>query len=95
MAEEREHRPGTEGEVKHDRRRAGRSNYSNPALIRMLRGTFETEGTLESEEADRQAARPQDPERDDLAPVRGIALAVVVGTMFWALIGLAAGLILR
>jgi hypothetical protein len=93
MAEEHERKPGSDADVKHDRRRAGRANYTNPTLIRMLRGTFDTEATLESDEAGQSSERPQAPPRDDLAPSR--ALAVGAGTVFWAVVGLVIWLLVR
>lgn len=90
-------------DVKIDRRRPGRKEYSNPALIRMMRGTYDA--TLHevqwieddrAESADAEAtSEGRSPDRDDLRPARGIAFAVGVGAALWVMIGSAIWVVLQ
>jgi hypothetical protein len=57
-----------------ERRRPGRVDYSNPALIELLRDPSDTEA----------------PEhRDDLSPAKGIFIAIAMAIPLWGIIGLA------
>jgi hypothetical protein len=65
--------------VSSDRRRPGRADYSNPALIDLLRGTPSAI----------KPAEPQAERRDDLAPAKGILMGLLMVVPFWAMVGFA------
>lgn len=93
MTEEREGQARTDGDVKHDRRRPGRVDYSHPSLIRMLRGSFDTDQPS-PEDGDLDASSPDAASEelrvtdstDDLGPSRGIAFGIALVAPIWALI---------
>lgn len=70
----------------HDRRRPGRIHIANPHLIALLRST----GPRAAQAAARIVPEPAGPDleipfhiRDDLDPVRGLALSAVLGLVLW------------
>lgn len=90
-------------DVKTDRRRPGRVEYSNPALIRIMRGTYDAALHEIQRIEDDQAGKPdaedategRAPGRDDLRPARGIAFAAGLGAASWVVIGGAVWVLLR
>ena len=58
-----------------DRRRPGRGDYSNPALVELLRAPS---GIKPAE---------QEEVRDDLAAPKGILLGLLIVIPFWAIVG--------
>jgi hypothetical protein len=60
-----------------DRRRPGRIDTVNPALLPLLRQDSLLAAALSQRDS------------DDLAPVRGIALSVLCGVLLWAALALA------
>ena len=79
-----------EQSAKVDRRRPGRRDYDNPALIALLRSASNA-AVIED------APDPQDATRsaDDLAPARGIAVSLAIGVLMWSAIGLGIWALLR
>jgi hypothetical protein len=75
-----------------DRRRLGRVDYQNPHLLNLLRGPAEAPPPAEPEEAPVDAGAEEDP--DSPAPVRGIALGVLIGSGIWIAGGLITWLVL-
>ena len=67
-----------------DRRRPGRTDFANPALIELLRAPV---GKLDAAEASRDR-------EDDLAPVRGIRNGVLLSVPLWSAIAAMAWLLL-
>lgn len=103
MVDERSQQENPERDVKTDRRRPGRVAYSNPALIRMMRGTYDAtihelhqldEAKADSPEPKRKSEGGA-PDRDDLRPARGMAFAVSAGAALWVVIGSAIWVLLR
>lgn len=77
-----------------ERRRPGRPESVNPALIPMLRGDFSPDEVLGTERLDEvpglttaDHASTDVDVRDDLASARGIMLGAVLGLGSWAIIG--------
>jgi len=66
-----------------DRRRPGRVEYDDPALIELLR----TSGTGV------QADEEEDQTDHDLAPARGLVFGLLIGVSMWTAIGMIALLI--
>ena len=73
-----------------DRRRPGRRDYDNPALIALLR-------SASNAAAIDDAPDPQDSQwvEDDLSPVRGVAASLVIGLLMWSAIGAAVWALLQ
>ena len=69
--------------LQNDRRRAGRIKYTNPWLIALLRQRTPSRAAEVSPED------PAEDRRDDLAAAKGIALAVLVGILWWIAIAFA------
>lgn len=77
-------RPGTDADrdtTLSDRRRPGRIATGNPHLIALMRRSFQADPPGAEDELRVRAV-----ERDDLAPARGIGLAVGIGILLWAMI---------
>jgi hypothetical protein len=71
-----------------ERRRPGRVNNTNPALIALLRGTSAAGDTaVEPDEADTTI--------DNLAAARGIMFGAVIGAMVWTAAALIIWLTIR
>jgi hypothetical protein len=70
---------GFESDMTSDRRRPGRQNDVNPALIPLLRGDVDNEGPSLGEN--------EDP--DPIAALRGIVLATPIAIILWILVGIA------
>ena len=91
MEDERSPQRRLDHDVKTDRRRPGRIKYSSPALIRMLRGTYDAAldelHRLEDGSGERPTEQRRAEDRDDLRPARGIAFAVGLGAASWVVIG--------
>ena len=68
-----------------DRRRPGRVNYSNPALIALLRKPA-------ADPAEREGVGHLD---DAIAPARGIMIGVPIGALIWCAIALGLWYLLR
>ena len=64
-----------------DHRRPGRVDYSNPALVSLLRDA--SNAAVAPDPADSSIVFPSE---DALGPARGIALGVVVSGLAWAVI---------
>jgi len=73
-----------------DRRRPGRRNYDNPALIALLRSASKPA-------AIEDAPEPQSGVRgeDDLSPARGVVMSLLIGMVMWSAIGAAIWALLR
>lgn len=73
-----------------DRRRPGRRNYDNPALIALLRSASKPV-------AAEDAPEPQSGEwaEDDLSPARGVVVSLLIGMLMWSAIGAAIWALLR
>ena len=73
-----------------DRRRPGRRDYANPALIALLRSGS-------NPVAIEDAPEPQGSARvvDDLSPARGVATSLLIGMLMWSAIGAAIWALLR
>jgi len=71
--------------VAKERRRPGRVNYTQPALIELLRPPLSVASV-------EQAA---DDTADGLAPARGIALGIILAVPLWFALGVAVWLVLR
>lgn len=103
MVDERRQRESLDREVKADRRRPGRVEYSNAALIRMMRGTYgATIHELHRIEDDKagapdaeRASKSRAPDRDDLRVARGVVFGVAISAAFWLVIGSAIWVLLR
>ena len=72
-----------------DRRRPGRRNYENPALIAMLRSA--SKPVAIQDEPTPEGRR----EEDDLAPARGMAVSLLVGMLMWSAIAAGIWALLR
>lgn len=103
MVDERRPRESVDRDVKTDRRRPGRLEYSNPALIRMMRGTYDAAiherhridvGNAGSVDA-KSASEHRAPHRGDLRSARGTVFAVAIGAGLWVVIGGAIWVLLR
>lgn len=75
-----------------ERRRPGRAESVNPALIPVLRGEFAPDELLASERRNEPpgvtaADHASSDTRDDLAAARGIMLGAVLSLGAWAIIG--------
>ena len=68
-----------------DRRRPGRSDSANPALIPLLRNTSEPPN-LGPERADISVPSPE--AKDDLGAAKGIAFGTLLAVPFWVVVGL-------
>lgn len=85
---------GADSETKVDRRRPGRSNYIDKNLIALLRrsessdvaSSLISEADVEEIAGGYDSARDWEQEdySDDQAPGRGLALALLIVTPFWA-----------
>ena len=75
-----------------ERRRPGRAESANPALIPVLRGEFAPDELLATERCDEApggtaADDASSDTRDELAAARGIMLGAVLSLGAWAIIG--------
>lgn len=103
MVDELSPQRGAEHDVKPDRRRPGRVAHANPALIRMLRSTYDAAvHELHLAHGDDAKRHVTDEVRsshrdgpDDLRPARGILSAVIIGAALWAIIGAAVWTLVR
>lgn len=68
-----------EAAPKSDRRRPGRMQYANSALIALLRTPVKSGSAADSER-----------NGDDLAPAKGIVVGSLLSILFWGAIGLLA-----
>lgn len=101
MTETATRRPKSDDSVIRDRRRPGRADSVNPAVIPMLRGEFTSDEALEDTEGHGEAPEVMTTEqgstdtslRDDLAAARGTIFGAVVGLAAWAIIGMTIWLI--
>lgn len=83
------------GDVKHDRRRPGRVQYTNRSLVRMLRRPFDHDGAMPPSEATDeppegtlvQSSRDAIDYRSDLASAQGVVYAAIGGAVLWVIIG--------
>ena len=65
-----------------ERRRPGRVEYTNPALIALLRAP-----TPDGGKENREVEKDETPAAtDDLAPARGMLLSVALGASMWGVI---------
>ena len=73
-----------------DRRRPGRRDYENPALIALLRSAS-TPAALDDAPDPKEGWQGE----DDLSPARGVAVSLLIGVAMWSAIGAAIWALLR
>lgn len=86
--------PASDDSAIRERRRPGRTEVANPALIPMLRGEFVPDDVLDTERLDEAPqvtttdhASTDAAMRDDLSAARGMMLGAVLSLGAWAIIG--------
>lgn len=79
------------GDIPNDRRRPGRTNCANRFLISLLRRQRLDQFSRDPETEGARAFeyRPDEEENDPLRASKGIFAAVLIGLIFWGLIGVA------
>ena len=73
-----------------DRRRPGRREYANPALIALLRSASNA-AVIEDAPEPQESAWGE----DDMSPARGVATSLLIGMLMWCAIGAAIWALLR